>query len=111
MTGQSMRLRNGTCRLLEDEADRILKESVAGQTSRADRDFLTPGMMEARQRREVMVASGAPDAALRAGIFSRAWNSQMPHLNSTAGHARLSRGSAAGLFAESIPDGSAGDYE
>jgi hypothetical protein len=101
------RLRNGTCRDLEDEADRILKDSFIGK-SRADRgDVLTPGMMEARQRREVLVSTGAPDGRLRQGLFHRAWNSQHPHLNSSDGAARLRRGAAAGVFAES----SAGEGE
>jgi hypothetical protein len=82
-------------------------------TSRSERgDILTPGMMEARQRREVLVASGAPDGRLRRGVFSRSWNSQMPHLNSRDGAAVMRRGGSAGsagLFSDSGSDGTDGE--
>jgi hypothetical protein len=101
-----MRLRNGTCRDLEDQADQILKDSYVGVTRRSERGgILTPGMYEARLRKEVYVSSGAPDGRLRQGDFNRAWNSRDPHLNSSAGAARLRRGGAAGVFAESVPEG------
>ena len=95
------RLRNGTCRDLEDRATALLRESVTNGAGRGD--VLTPGMMEARQRREILVSTGMPDGRVRKGVFSRAWNPSMPHLNSRDGAMKLSRGGTAGAFSEQGP--------
>lgn len=82
----------GVHRQLEDEADRILKESLAGVTSFEEkRDILTPWKEQERRRREMLVPSGTPDAALRRGMFGRAWNPEHPHLNATDGVASRPR--------------------
>ena len=88
----SMPLRRGTHKPLEEAADRMLKESLAGVTRHSDKaDILTPWKMQERQRREVMVPSGTPDASLRQGIFTRALNPTHPHLNSRQGTAGRGR--------------------
>jgi hypothetical protein len=85
--GKKMRLRNGTCRQLEDEADRLLWESLKGVTSReAKSDVLTPWKLEDRYNHEVYTGSGFADPAVRKGIFGRAWNSKYSHLNSRDGY-------------------------
>lgn len=82
-----MRLRNGTCRELESEADRLIAESLRGVTSReAKSDILTPWKQQDRWDHEVYPASGTADPAVRSGQFSRTWNSKYPHLNSREGH-------------------------
>lgn len=82
-----MRLRNGTCRELEDAADALLWESLKGVTSRAEKsDILTPWKMQDRYDHEVYTGTGFADPAVRKGVFSRVWNSKYPHLNSRDGH-------------------------
>jgi hypothetical protein len=81
-----MRLRNGTCRELEEEANRLIRESLKGVTSRADKsDILTEWKQQDRWNHEVYVAGGTADPAVRRGQFSRIWNSKYPHLNSRDG--------------------------
>lgn len=83
----TMRLRNGTCRELEEEADRLIHESLKGVTSReAKSDILTPWKQQDRLDHEVYTGSGFADPAVRQGIFGRAWNSKYPHLNSRDGY-------------------------
>jgi hypothetical protein len=82
-----MRLRNGTCRELEDAADALLWESLKGVTSRAEKsDILTPWKMQDRYDHEVYTAVGTADPAVRKGVFGRIWNSKYPHLNSRDGY-------------------------
>lgn len=82
-----MRLRNGTCRELEDQADALLWASLKGITSReAKSDILTPWKQQDRWDHEVYASSGCADPAVRQGVFSRAWNPKYPHLNSRDGH-------------------------
>lgn len=81
-----LKLRNGTCRVLEEEADRLIAESLKGVTSRsAKSDILTPWKQEDRRNREIYPASGIADPAVRRGMFRRAWNPRHAHLNSRDG--------------------------
>lgn len=82
-----MRLRFGVNRPLEDEADRLIRESLTGVTSRsAKSDILTEWKYEDRLAREVFTSTGFADPAVRRGMFRRAWNRRYPHLNSRDGH-------------------------
>jgi hypothetical protein len=82
-----MRLRHGTCRELEDQADALLWASLKGVTSRKDKsDILTPWKQQDRWDHEVYTAAGTADPAVRKGSFSRTWNPKYPHLNSREGH-------------------------
>jgi hypothetical protein len=86
------RLRNGVHQPLEDAATALIKESLAGVTSRsAKSDILTPWKEIARKRREVYVPGGTPDAATRSGVFGRAWNPVHSHLNSRDGNSAARR--------------------
>jgi hypothetical protein len=81
-----MRLRNGVSRALEDEADRLLRESLAGVTSRsAKSDILTEWKYEDRISKEVYTSTGFADPAVRKGMYRRSWNRRYPHLNSRDG--------------------------
>jgi hypothetical protein len=80
------RVRYGRHAALEEVADALIKESLAETTSFKDKsDILTPWKEEDRKRREVYVASGTPDPAIRRGIYHRAWNSGRPDLASREG--------------------------
>ncbi len=80
------RLRYGIDHELEDAATRLIAESYADETNPRKRgDILTPGMMEARRRREVFTSEGVPDGAVRQGLYHRAYNPAAPHLNSRDG--------------------------
>jgi hypothetical protein len=82
-----MRLRYGTCRELEQQADDLIAESLRGVTSReAKSDILTPWKEQDRHDHEVYPATGFADPAVRRGLFGRAWNSKYPHLNSRDGY-------------------------
>jgi hypothetical protein len=84
---KTMRLRNGTNRQLEDEADALLWASLKGVTSRKDKsDILTPWKQQDRWDHEVYTAAGTADPAVRKVVFSRVWNPKYPHLNSRDGH-------------------------
>lgn len=81
-----MRMRYGTHALLEAEADRLLKASMAGITKHSSKaDILTPWKEADRKRREIYVPSGTPDPAHRQGMFHRALNRDRPHLNGRDG--------------------------
>lgn len=80
------RMRFGIHKVLEQEANEILANSMKGITSHAEKsDILTPWKEQERRRREVYVASGTPDTAIRRGMFKRAANPAAPHLNSRDG--------------------------
>jgi hypothetical protein len=82
-----MRLRHGTCRELEDQADELIRRSLEGVTSRAEKsDILTPWKQQDRWDHEVYTGSGVADPAVRLGMFNRTWNGKYPHLNSRMGH-------------------------
>lgn len=94
-------LRTGVHAPLEEEADRILRESLAKVTRHSDKsDILTPWKETARRSREVYMPSGSPDGSLRRGNFNRRWNSDAPHLNSVEGVSRIprSRGHGANVW-------------
>lgn len=83
----NLRLRNGTCRALEDIADALIAQSLAGVTSRtAKSDILTKWKEEDRARREILTSTGYADPAVRKGMFRKAWNSRHSHLNSRDGY-------------------------
>lgn len=78
-------MRFGEHKVLEAEANRMLRDYHDSDPS-ADRSLiLTPAKEALRRRREILVSSGTPDRALRAGVYTRAANRAMPHLNSRDG--------------------------
>ena len=86
------RMKYGIHQSLEDEADRLIRESMKGVFShKAKSDILTPWKQADRRRREVFTAQGFPDASVRKGMFHRAANSTRPDLNSRDGIARARR--------------------
>lgn len=81
-----MTVRYGVHPTLEAEANRLIKESMAGVTSQsAKSDILTPWKEKDRRDREVYVESGTPESQTRRGMYHRAWNPSSPHLNSRDG--------------------------
>lgn len=79
-------MRFGVHRVLEDEANRLIHQSLKGVTRHSDKaDILTPWKEQERHRREVQVHSGTPDPAIRKGMYGRARNVTLPHLNSREG--------------------------
>lgn len=101
-------LRRGTHAALENEANRLIRESLQGVTKHSEKsDILTPWKEAERHRREVYVASGTPDASTRRGIFYRSTNPTRPELNSRAGICRPRRSMAQGLanFVAGNPEG------
>jgi hypothetical protein len=87
-----MRLRSGVHAQLEEAATEMIRKSLEGVTKRSDKsDILTPWKERDRLSREVYNSLGAPDAAIRKGMFNRAWNPTQPHLNSRDGIARPNR--------------------
>lgn len=85
------RMRYGVHRPMEDEADRIIAQSLKTVTRHSDKsDILTPWKADDRKSREVYTNAGVPDRALRQGMFHRAWNRDQPHLNSRDGVAQHS---------------------
>ena len=84
-----MPIRRGVHAGLEAEANRLIKESLAGVTKHSEKaDILTPWKEQDRYRREVYVATGVPDSSTRRGMFGRALNRSRPELNSRDGVAR-----------------------
>lgn len=84
---RGMPLRRGTHLPLEEAADELLREDLKKCRSHAEHDVLTPWKMHDRLKREVMVASGTPDASIRKGNYHRAHNPARPELSSREGHA------------------------
>lgn len=83
-----MRMRFGVHAALEDEANRLLRQSLVGVTSHsAKSDILTPWKEADRRRREILVSTGVPDPSIRSGMYHRALNRTLPHLNSKVGGA------------------------
>jgi len=80
------RMRYGVNRQLEDQADEILRLSLkSAKTHSEKKDVLTPWKAQDRISREVYVASGTPDPAIRRGVFGRVYNPVHRHLNSREG--------------------------
>lgn len=71
-------MRYGVAKALEEEANRLLKLG-GGYTGGL---VLTPDQEALRRRKELLVPSGIPDPSTRRGVYSRAANREMPHLNS-----------------------------
>lgn len=86
-------IRRGVHLPLEEEANRLIRESLQGVTKHsAKSDILTPWKEADRHRREVYVASGTPEPAVRRGMFHRSLNTANPELNSRDGIARARHG-------------------
>jgi hypothetical protein len=84
--------RSGIHPELEDEANRIIRESLRGVTARsAKSDILTPWKEQDRRSREVYNANGIAEPTSRMGMFHRAWNPARPELNSVDGVAHRGR--------------------
>jgi hypothetical protein len=91
-------LRRGVHRPLEDEANRLIRESLKGVTKHSDKsDILTPWKEAERYRREVYVASGSPERATRQGMFHRVVNPGNPELNSRDGISQARAGTMRAL--------------
>lgn len=87
-----MRLHHGVHHELEEAANELIRQSLAGVTARsAKSDILTPWKERDRLSKEVYSSSGVVDAATRRGMFNRAWNPQHSHLNSRDGVAPARR--------------------
>lgn len=80
-------MRFGVHAPLEEEADRFINQSIkaGGHAHSAKADILTPAKEQHRRRHEIFVASGTPDPSVRSGMYHRAANRAMPHLNSRGG--------------------------
>lgn len=77
---------------LEEEANRLIRESLIGVTARsAKSDILTPWKEMDRRSREIYNSTGVAEPTTRLGIFHRAWNATRPDLNSFDGIARGGR--------------------
>lgn len=88
----TMPLRRGVHKPLEDAANAIIKESLAGVTKHSEKsDILTPWKEQERLRREVFSGAGVPDGAVRRGTFHRSANPSRPDLNSREGIVRSRR--------------------
>jgi hypothetical protein len=86
----SLRVHSGIHRESEDEADRLIYDSIRHITNRELKaDVLTPWKERHRQQHEVYTSHGGPvDPSTRIGIFGRAYNSRQTHLNSYDGPTR-----------------------
>ena len=86
------RMRYGVAKALEEEADRLIKESLSGVYSHKEKsDILTPWKQADRLRKEVFTNQGFPDSSVRKGMFHRVANRTRPDLNSRDGLARSNR--------------------
>jgi hypothetical protein len=81
----------GVHKELEAAADEILRQSVAELPRSQKMDILTPWKVRDRLSREVYTSDGAPDAAVRLGMYHRAWNPRNTHLNSRDGKTSSAR--------------------
>ena len=91
----------GVHKPLEDAANELIRQSLKGVTSMAEKsDILTPWKEQDRKNREVLTRDGVPDSSTRQGMYHRAWNSAHPHLNSRDGIARGSRFGSLKTFVE-----------
>lgn len=71
---------------LEQAANEWIYGSLKGVTSqKAKDDILTPWKENDRRSKEVLTASGAPDAMIRRGMYHRAANATKPYLNAREG--------------------------
>lgn len=81
------RMKFGVHQALEDEANALIAQSIraGGMSHSAKSDVLTPAKEQHRRRHEVLVSSGTPDPSTRRGMYHRAANRTLPHLNSRDG--------------------------
>lgn len=78
-----MKIVHGVHQQLEEQANRLLAESLQGVTRPADKsDILTPWKEQDRRSKEIYVSSGTPERSAREGLFHRAINPNRLHLNS-----------------------------
>ncbi len=84
------RVKSGIHEQLEEEANALIFGSLKDVTSREEKsDILTPWKEKNRKSREILSRTGHPiDAALRKGMFHRAYNNVQTHLNSYDGPTR-----------------------
>lgn len=86
---------------LEAEANAMLKQSLAGVTSFAEKsDILTPWKEKDRHEREILVPSGTPDPANRKGLYHRRRNPARPDMNSRDGIVKGGRTGGLAAFVE-----------
>ncbi len=71
---------------LEAEANKLLFADDCPPEVKSG--LLTPWKEQYRKSREVYAANGTPDASVRRGMFNRAANQALPHLNACEGHVR-----------------------
>lgn len=95
-------LRSGRHRLLEEQADLLIKQSLKGVTKHSEKsDILTPWKAQERRRREVYNRTGVADPAMRKGMYHREANRMRPELNSRDGVAPPRQtGGSLGAFVE-----------
>lgn len=85
-------VRYGVHKELEAAATEMIRQSMEGVTSMAEKsDILTPWKEQDRRSREVYSSTGVPDPSVRKGMYHRAWNARDTHLNSRDGLVRSSR--------------------
>lgn len=97
----------GVHRALEREADRLVRKSLENAKRPSDIDVMTEWKTADRRRREIKVASGTPDAAIRQGMFHRAANRTRLDLNARDGIARSSGNARGGVDSLSAYNGGA----
>lgn len=83
---------------LEEAANELLRQAVASLPRSEKMDVLTPWKERDRYSKEVYTSDGVPDAAIRSGMYSRAWNPQSPHLNSRTSSASTRRTEEAAAY-------------
>ena len=89
--------RYGVYTPLEDEADRLIYDSIKHITSHeAKKDILTRWKQADRWSKEVYSAEGVVDPATRRGMYHRALNRVQTELNSRDGVARPRKGQVSG---------------
>lgn len=84
------RVKSGIHEQLEALADELIFGSLKDVTSREEKsDILTPWKEKNRKSKEILSRTGHPiDAALRKGMYHRAYNPVQTHLNSYDGPTR-----------------------
>lgn len=71
----AMTVRSGIFPTVEAEANEWLRKGREGVTKLSDKkDYLTEDQMELRNDREIPNGHGYPEAAIRSGLYKRAYN-------------------------------------
>lgn len=108
-------LKHGVHKELEAAANELIRESLEGVTSMAEKsDILTPWKEQDRLRREVYNSTGVPEAHTLRGMYHRAaWSKESggSHRNSRDGLARGSRTSSLKDFTDNNSQYYSGDGE